>query len=77
MDVDALVNATASIRLGFHCCDSCCKPTFFYLPDDPSEDVLSASSKRKFYVVKKGAPNCEGIYSHWCVAIVQSPGLVH
>ncbi|KAJ7912875.1 hypothetical protein B0H13DRAFT_2326931 [Mycena leptocephala] len=75
MDVDDLVNATASIHLVFHCCNSCCKPTFFYLPDDPSEDVLSASSKRKFYVVKKGAPNGEGIYSHWDLARVQVEGM--
>ncbi|KAJ7792164.1 hypothetical protein B0H13DRAFT_2394071 [Mycena leptocephala] len=68
MNVDDLVQATAALRLGFHCCDSCCTPRFVYLPDDPPEAVLSASSRRRFYVVKKGAPGGEAIYSHWDLA---------
>ncbi|KAJ7814310.1 hypothetical protein B0H13DRAFT_1924904 [Mycena leptocephala] len=74
-DVNSLVNTTASLRLRFYCCDSCCTPRFFYRPDDPPEDVLSASSKRKFYVVKKGAPDSEGIYSHWDLARVHVDGV--
>jgi hypothetical protein len=65
MNVDDLVNATAALNLGAHCCDSCCRPTFFFLSNDPPEEVLSRSAKRKFYVVKKGAVGSEGIYTHW------------
>ncbi|KAJ7703345.1 hypothetical protein B0H14DRAFT_2647888 [Mycena olivaceomarginata] len=65
---EELVRATANLRLGFHCCDFCCLPRFFFKPGDPSEAELSALSKRKFYVVKKGAPGTEAIYSHWDLA---------
>ncbi|KAJ7312911.1 hypothetical protein DFH08DRAFT_973124 [Mycena albidolilacea] len=68
MSVDALVNATASLSLQYQCCDHCCKPTFFFLPDDPSEEVLSRHSKCKFYVVKRGSVGSEGIYTDWDVA---------
>jgi hypothetical protein len=64
---EELVRATANLCLGFHCCDFCCLPRFFFKPGDPSEAELSALSKHKFYVVKKGAPGSEAIYSHWCV----------
>ena len=72
MSVDALVHATASLTLGFHCCDNCCKPTFFFLADDPDEEIISRSSKRKFYVVKKGSVGSEGIYTDWCVSLLDS-----
>ncbi|KAJ7803370.1 hypothetical protein B0H14DRAFT_2613388 [Mycena olivaceomarginata] len=65
---EELVRATANLRLGFHCCDFCCLPRFFFKPGDPSEAELSALSKHKFYVVKKGAPGTEAIYSHWDLA---------
>ncbi|KAJ7801517.1 hypothetical protein B0H14DRAFT_3489437 [Mycena olivaceomarginata] len=68
MDVDALAHAAARLSLGFRCCDNCCEPRFVFLPGDPPEAELSASSKHKFYVVKKGAPGREGIYSHWDLA---------
>jgi hypothetical protein len=70
MSVDALVNATASLSLQYQCCDHCCKPTFFFLPDDPSEEVLSRHSKRKFYVVKRGSVGSEGIYTDWYVSML-------
>ncbi|KAJ7873794.1 hypothetical protein B0H14DRAFT_3438004 [Mycena olivaceomarginata] len=58
MSVDALVHATASLTLEFSCCDECCKPTFFFLVDDPTEEIISRSSKHKFYVVKKVQSEC-------------------
>ncbi|KAJ7840490.1 hypothetical protein B0H14DRAFT_3458026 [Mycena olivaceomarginata] len=71
MDLDGLVRATAALHLAFHCCDDCCQPRFVFLPGDPAETELSALSKRKFYVVKKGAPGGEAIYSHWDLAKTQ------
>ncbi|KAJ7808074.1 hypothetical protein B0H14DRAFT_3482699 [Mycena olivaceomarginata] len=73
MSVDALVNATASLSLQYQCCEHCCKPAFFFLPDDPSEEMLSRSSRRKFYVVKKGSVGSEGIYTDWDVAKTKNP----
>jgi hypothetical protein len=67
--MDDLVRATADIRLGFHCCDFCCEPQFFFWNGDPAEATVSALAQRKFYVVKKGTPGSEGIYSGWCVII--------
>ncbi|KAJ7825746.1 hypothetical protein B0H14DRAFT_2596339 [Mycena olivaceomarginata] len=75
MDVDDLVNATAALNLGAHCCDSCCRPTFFFLSNDPPEEVLSWSAKRKFYVVNKGAVGSEGIYTHQDVARTKVEGI--
>ncbi|KAJ7754135.1 hypothetical protein B0H14DRAFT_3512638 [Mycena olivaceomarginata] len=75
MDVDDLANATAALNLGAHCCDSCCRPTFFFLANDPPEEVLSRSAKRKFYVVNKGAVGSEGIYTHWDVARTKVEGI--
>jgi hypothetical protein len=69
MSVDALVDAV-SLTLEFHCCNECCKPTFSFLADDPTEETISRSSKRKFYVVKKGSVGSEGIYTDWCVSIL-------
>ncbi|KAJ7795425.1 hypothetical protein B0H14DRAFT_2620963 [Mycena olivaceomarginata] len=63
MSVDALVHATVSLNLEFRCCDECCKPTFFFLADDPDKEIISRNSKRKFYVVKKGSVGSEGIYT--------------
>ncbi|KAJ7720605.1 hypothetical protein B0H14DRAFT_3520902 [Mycena olivaceomarginata] len=70
MSVDALVHATASLSLQYQCCDHCCKPIFFFLLDDPSEEMLSRSSRCKFYVVKKGSVGSEGIYTDWCVSML-------
>ncbi|KAJ7771166.1 hypothetical protein B0H14DRAFT_2632499 [Mycena olivaceomarginata] len=75
MSVDALVHATASLTLEFSCCNECCKPTFFFLADDPTEEIISRSSKHKFYVVKKGSVGSEGIYSHWDVAKTKVLGI--
>ncbi|KAJ7880237.1 hypothetical protein B0H14DRAFT_3434495 [Mycena olivaceomarginata] len=75
MDLDGLVRATAALHLAFHCCDDCCQPQFVFLPGDPAETELSALSKRKFYVVKKGAPGGEAIYSHWDLAKTQVLGI--
>ncbi|KAJ7353493.1 hypothetical protein DFH08DRAFT_956553 [Mycena albidolilacea] len=80
MDVDALAHAAARLSLGFRCCDDCCEPRFVFLPGDPPEAELSASSKHKFYVVKKGAPGQEGIYSHWDLAqpqVLRIRGALH
>jgi hypothetical protein len=77
MSVNALVHATASLTPEFSCCDECCKPTFFFLADDPTEEIISRSSKRKFYVVKKGSVGSEGIYTHWCVSILDISILNH
>ncbi|KAJ6514370.1 hypothetical protein C8R47DRAFT_1064128 [Mycena vitilis] len=79
MDAD-LVRATASLSLSFRCCDLCCQPRFFFLPGDPEEEVLSRMSKRKFYVVNRGTPGKEGIYSHWDLAklyVLGVSGAVH
>ncbi|KAJ7792514.1 hypothetical protein B0H14DRAFT_2623834 [Mycena olivaceomarginata] len=54
-----------TVLLGFHCCDECCKPTFFFLPNDPSEEEISRAAKRKFYVVKRGTVGSEGVYTDW------------
>ncbi|KAJ7691089.1 hypothetical protein B0H14DRAFT_3532060 [Mycena olivaceomarginata] len=76
MNVNDLVNTTAALNFGAHCCDSCCRPTFFFLSNDPPEEVLSRSTKRKFYVVKKGAVGSEDIYTHWDVAKTKVEGIL-
>jgi hypothetical protein len=70
MSVNALVHATASLSLQYQCCDHCCKPIFFFCPDDRSEEILSRSSRHKFYVVKKGSVGSEGIYTEWYVSML-------
>ncbi|KAF8145476.1 hypothetical protein K438DRAFT_1991766 [Mycena galopus ATCC 62051] len=80
MDLDGLVIATAGLQLGFRCCEYCCSPRYVSLPGDPPEETLSALAKRKFYVIKKGAPNGEGIYSDWGLAqphIIGISGALH
>ncbi|KAJ6493937.1 hypothetical protein C8R47DRAFT_1213619 [Mycena vitilis] len=72
---DDLVRAAASLTLGFRCCDRCCQPRFFFLPGDLEEEVLSRMSKRKFYIVNRGTPRKEGIYSHWDLAKVYVLGV--
>ncbi|KAJ7670792.1 hypothetical protein DFH06DRAFT_1320715 [Mycena polygramma] len=70
-----LVLAASQLNLGFHCCDRCCKPRFVFRHGDPSEAELSAASKHKFYIVKKGAPNSEAIYTHWDSAKIHVLGI--
>ncbi|KAJ6493369.1 hypothetical protein C8R45DRAFT_928133 [Mycena sanguinolenta] len=41
MDIDTLVQATSALQMGYHCCNSCCKPPFYFRANDPSEEVLS------------------------------------
>ncbi|KAJ6480695.1 hypothetical protein C8R47DRAFT_1218542 [Mycena vitilis] len=77
--VDDLVAAAAGLTLRTRCisrgCALCCQPRFVFFDDDPSEEELSASAKRKFYVVKKGRCGSEAIYSHWDLAKVHVLGI--
>ncbi|KAJ7631948.1 hypothetical protein DFH06DRAFT_1337472 [Mycena polygramma] len=73
MSVDDLSRATASLNINSR--SSLCEPRFILLPRDPSVAVLSSLANRKFYVVKKGAPGSEAIYSHWDLAKVHVLGV--
>ncbi|KAJ6511874.1 hypothetical protein C8R47DRAFT_1064587 [Mycena vitilis] len=76
--VDELVAVAANLTLRSPCsrgCASCCQPRFVFFDDDLSEAELSAAAKRKFYVVKKGRPGSEAIYSHWDLAKVHVLGI--
>ncbi|KAJ6550935.1 hypothetical protein B0H10DRAFT_2242455 [Mycena sp. CBHHK59/15] len=75
MSVDDLVTATGALHLDSFCCNECCEPCFVSYANDPPPEVLSLMSKRKFYIVKRGALGGEAIYAHWDLAKVQVLGV--